>query len=209
MSTLTLELPSAVREAQRGDSVQPDPITVENYLRLPDWDQYELVDGILTEEPAVGAYADSVSLRTGTRFETFADRKGGLVFGSSTPYDCFGPGENARRPACSYVAPGRLPGEVAPEGAMNIPADVAVEVMSPSDVYRHVREKIELYLNHGFGQVWLLVPEQREMYIYQRGQPPRVLIATDTFTGTGVLEGLTFGVGSLFPKRAPVASDIK
>jgi Uma2 family endonuclease len=65
-----------------------------------------------------------------------------------------------------------LPGRVPPaRGAVTIPPDVAVEVVSPSprDQRRDSLEKMEEYARFGIQTYWVVDPQARSLEIFVRG----------------------------------------
>ena len=181
----------------------PKLISIDEFLALPDSIGYELIEGVLTERKLMGALSDHVAARFVVRLGTFVDaRAAGHMFGAETTYHCFGHEATGRRADASFIARGRLRDERIPEGTIDIPADVAVEVISPNDLATEVEEKVKLYLRHGFGEIWVVYPETRSMYVYRKGAPVLALEADDTLTGRGALEGFACRVAEFFPPPA-------
>jgi Uma2 family endonuclease len=65
---------------------------------------------------------------------------------------------------------------------------LAVEVVSPSNRKRHIREKVDLYLTTGGAAVWVVYPKRREICIYTPGAPER-----------------RYGIGEMIELPAPLA----
>lgn len=131
-------------------------------------------------------------------------RRVGYVFDAETTYRCFGHPNTGRRADVSFVAAGRLPGERIPEGYIGIPADVAVEVISPRNTAYEVEEKVALYLNHGFGEVWVVYPNTRNtraMRIHRKSQPILSLEGNARVEGRGPLAGFSFDLQEIFPNQ--------
>jgi Uma2 family endonuclease len=74
-----------------------------------------------------------------------------------------------------------------------------VEILSPDDTAREVREKVDEYLAHGVRLIWVVDPEDRTVAIYRVGTPPARLDASGVLTGGDVLPGFSCQVGTLFP----------
>ena len=55
----------------------------------------------------------------------------------------------------------RIPEDGDPEGMWQIASDLAVEVISPTDIYTKVMNKVFDYLDEGVNQVWLIYPERK------------------------------------------------
>lgn len=182
---------------------KPKPMSIEEFMALPDSVGFELVEGVLAERKAMGALADYVAMQCAIELGIFCRETGrGYVFGSETTYHCFAHAATGRRGDVSLVARGRLPGEQIPLSYIEIPADVVVEVISPNDLAVEVEEKVKLYLRHGFGEVWVVYPETRTIYVHRRGEAVLALEPDQTLEGRGPLVGFACPVERLFPKPA-------
>jgi Uma2 family endonuclease len=128
-----------------------------------------------------------------------ATRGIGFVFGPDTTYRCFGDPNTGRRADVSFIARGRLPGDEIPEGYITIPPNLAVEVISPHDSAYDVEVKVELYLKHGIGEVWVVYPITRAVNIHRPGEPIEHLTADAVLRGRGVLSNFSTPVSAFFP----------
>ena len=79
-----------------------------------------------------------------------------------------------------------------------IPPDIAVEVLSPGDRRKNVREKIKDYVKNDVKLVWLVDPDTRTVTVYQGSLRGSELDEADTLTGGDVLPGFTCLVSDLF-----------
>lgn len=84
-----------------------------------------------------------------------------------------------------------------PPGAVEIPPLLAVEVLSPDDVYGRIQDKVLLYLAAGVGVVWVIDPIARNVTLYRSTDPPKVL--SDMLQDSS-LEGFTLNLHTLFAK---------
>src|SRR5262245_39837291 len=124
--------------------------TPEDLLAMPDGVNYELVDGNLVERP-MGARASWVGgelLASLRRFLTANPL--GWVFPADAGYQCFPDDpQKVRKPDVSFLRFGRLEGEELPITMLQIPPDLAVEVLSPHDLVYNVETKLAEYINAG------------------------------------------------------------
>jgi Uma2 family endonuclease len=179
---------------------RPKLISIDEFMVMPDSVGYELVEGVLTERKLMGALSDYIAMLIAARLVVFCQaRSAGHVFGSETTYRCFDHPNTGRRADVSLIRTGRLLGERIPEGYLTIPADLAIEVISPNDLAYEVEEKVALYLRHGFGEVWVVYPNTRTIHVHAKGQPTLSLDEEQTLTGRGPLEGFSCPVRDLFP----------
>ena len=76
--------------------------------------------------------------------------------------------------------------------------DVAVEIKSPDDTYRGLREKADFYLENNVKMVWLVLPEKQIVEIYEAGQDIQILQPGDTIAGGDILPDFSLPVNDLF-----------
>lgn len=182
-------------------TVAQPTITADELLRMPDGERFELVDGELVERE-MGSTAGWISNRVGSRLERYAEEHGGVAFGEGAWYRCYNDDpERVRKPDASYIRSGRLSGDEIPRGYITIPPDLAVEVISPNDVYYDVEAKVEEYLDASVPLVWLINPDNRSVRVFRAGQPVVQLRANDELTGDDVLPGFRCPVAELFPPQ--------
>jgi len=67
--------------------------------------------------------------------------------------------------------------------------EFVVEVRSPHDKIRALREKMETYLANGVQLGWLIDPMERTVTIYRPAQPPQVLNHPASVEGEGPVAG--------------------
>src|SRR5262249_12505025 len=105
-----------------------------------------------------------------------------------------------------FVALGRLPNEELPDGHMTIAPDLAVEAVSPNDLYYEVDGKIDEYFSAGVRLVWVLNPKARTAHVYHPDGSARRLLVDQDLDGEDVLPAFRCRVAALSPTR-PAATD--
>ena len=181
--------------------------TPDDLLAMPDGDQYELVDGRLVERKEMGARAAYVGSQLMLLIGNHnRERKLGRIFTSDAGYQAF-PNNRVRKPDLSFVRRGRLPGERVPEGNIKVAPDLAVEVISPTDIHYETDRKVEEYLQAGTRLVWVVNPEVRTILVYRLDGSIIGLREKDTLDGEDVLPGFRCSVSDLFESLDDVASD--
>ena len=142
-------------------------LTVDEFLRLPEPLDcfYELVEGeLITVSPEMFLH-NEVRDNLLILLKTFAEahRLGTVVSGQL--FHLFG--NTVRFPDVAFVRSGRtLPPDKLPEGA----PDLAIEVVSPDDSRRYVREKALNWLAEGAIVVVVLDPRTCSATVYREGQ---------------------------------------
>ena len=91
----------------------------------------------------------------------------------------------------------RLPDGKLPGAPTDIVPDLCVEVLSPSNRLRDIREKAEEYLTAGIEEVWIVDPRKRTVEVVRRDQPLRMLCYDDELTSS-VLPGFAVKVSEFF-----------
>ena len=76
--------------------------------------------------------------------------------------------------------------------------EFVIEVRSPDDRIRALREKMEDYIANGVLLGWLIDPMQRTVTIYRPAQPPRVLKNPASVQGEGPVAGFVLKLDRVF-----------
>ena len=166
---------------------------------LPDRRGFELIDGEWVEKN-MGAQAAIVGLNVNARVHEHADtHQLGLVFASDAGYQIFADKpKRMRKPDGSFIRRGRLPEDKPPRGHLRIPPDLAIEVISPSDLAENIEERIADFMQAGTQLMWVLYPNTRSVYVFRQGGRVSRLTTADELSGEDVLPGFTCRVEELF-----------
>ncbi|MFL5341821.1 MAG: Uma2 family endonuclease [Gemmataceae bacterium] len=174
--------------------------TPEELLVMPDGDQFELVNGELVEKP-MGWKSSRVG---GHAFRLLGNFLEANPLGRAAPadasYQCF-PDDpmKVRRPDASVVLFDRLPANLEPEGHCRVAPNLAVEVISPNDLYSEVKEKVDEYLLANVQLVWVIDPPSRSVEVYRADGTVSKIKADGELSGEDVLPGFRCPVAALFP----------
>jgi len=161
---------------------------------------YEIVDGQPEEKEIPGARHSGICARLTIKLGMYltAHQLGGLYVEGS-----FQIGGNERIPDLAFVSAARIPPEGEPDTKWPIPPELAVEVISPNDLYEKVYAETREYLTAGVQQVWLVSPEHHTVTIYHS--------ATDitAFAGDGALVSEDLFPGFRCPLREIFTSPVQ
>ncbi|MCL4858574.1 MAG: Uma2 family endonuclease [Caldilineaceae bacterium] len=102
---------------------------------------------------------------------------------------------NSRMPDVSFSSARR---PLVTEGGVPEMADLAVEIKSPGDTVRQLRDKAAYYLEQGARMVWLVYPSQRIVEVYTPDEDVLILVEGDQLTGGEVLPGFSLPVADVF-----------
>ena len=159
--------------------------------------QSELVRGEIVLMPLPKGRHGIICNRIGRFLGNLVDtRKLGWVTSNDTGVILERDPDTMRGPDVAYWSITRQP--KMPENYFEIPPDIAVEVLSPDDRRKNVREKIKDYVKNGVKLVWLVDPDTRTVTVYQGSLRGSELDEADTLTGGDVLPGFTCKVSEFF-----------
>jgi Uma2 family endonuclease len=132
-------------------------------------------------------------------FTSWAKRDGrGRVFGSNAGFNL--PNGAMRSPDISWVRNERLERLTEEQWEKFLPLcpDFVLELRSPSDSMRALKEKMEEFIANGSELGWLLDPERKQVLIYRPGQPPQLIENPGEISGEPVLRGFTLDVRQIW-----------
>ena len=105
-------------------------------------------------------------------------------------------GERLLKPDVAFVSTARLTGDKTK--GFPIPPDLAIEVVSPSDVQARIATKALAYLTAGTRLVWVLEPVTKTVTVYRSETDIEMLTRNETLTGEDVVPGFSCRVAQLF-----------
>ena len=172
-------------------------LTVEDYMRLPESVEtsdvrYELVEGELVTVSPTAPIHNLVRGKLERLLGAFLEGKGLGVVLAEQAFHLFG--NTVRIPDISFVGSSR-PFDLhrTPEGA----PDLAVEVVSPTNTPREIDRRISDYFAAGCKRVWIVYPEEREVYIHGLAGVTRRR-GHDLLEDSELLPGFLVKISSLF-----------
>jgi Uma2 family endonuclease len=181
-------------------SVEQKLMTAADLLRLPRGRaRHELVRGELRTMPPGGwehgrEGADVlVSLANHAR-----DHALGGVTGGDTGFLLTTNPDTVRAPDVGFVRRERVPARGSHRGYFLGAPDLAVEVISPNDLYTEVDEKVAEWLEHGTRLVFVVNPRRRTVAVHRADGSVRILTVEDVLDGEDVVPGWTLPVRDIF-----------
>jgi len=104
-----------------------------------------------------------------------------------------------RRPDVAFVSKQRWPQKALPTSAWwPVAPDLAIEVISPTDLAGYLADKVRHYFDAGVNLVWAVYPEGREIMVYANAKSATILREGDALEGDPVLPGFQLDVTELF-----------
>ena len=142
-------------------------ITAEELFEMGDIGRCELIDGEIVRMSPSGAEHGNVAMTIGAILREFVKANGlGKVFAAETGFKLAA--RRVRAPDVAFVRAERLAGGV-PKKFFPGPPDLAVEVVSPSDTWPEVEEKVEDWLARGTQSCWVVDPKTRLVMLHRPG----------------------------------------
>ncbi len=170
------------------------PMTDDEFAALcsehPDLFFEMTAEGELIVMPATFSIPGLRSAEILIQLGTWAKRdRRGLVSDSSTGFVL--PNGARRSPDAAWTLKSRVQqlDPVEREGFWHLCPDFIIELRSPSDRPRAVREKMQEWIDNGAALAWLIEPRERAVTIYRPGRDAEKLVGIDSLPGEGPVEG--------------------
>ena len=183
---------------------RPGEATEEDVIEIHDREDRlcELVDGILVEK-AMGAYESMLAAEIARLLGNYVKpRKLGTVLGADGMLRlAVG---LIRIPDVAFLSMAKFPNGRFPKGgAAPLAPDLAVEVLSPSNTVKEMKEKLEDYFEHGARLVWYVDPETHTVDAYTGVNVHQRYTENDKLGGGEVLPGFELDIRELFAELPP------
>jgi len=177
-----------------GTATEDDVI---RWLDGPNKRLFELIDGVLVEK-AVGMREAILAAWLGHRLSEYCDQTGaGIIAGADGPHRLrLG---LVRYPDVSFVSWERIPGDEFPDDpiARLIP-DLAVEVLSESNIPAEIELKLDHYFEAGVRAAWVIDPKKQSALLYGSRARSREIGTDGDLTAPKVLPGFRLPLREVF-----------
>lgn len=164
--------------------------TLDDFMLNPP-DHMEWVDGKLVEKTGMTLKHGAVQARLSAYWRNYMAAKGGEVY---TDVPCRTQ-KRGRRPDVAYLTPGLLE-QVGQVAVLPQSFPLVAEIVSPTDEAEAVFAKAQEYLQAGCEEVWLVLPENR--YVFVMTQQQRLwFVAGEVVNTQSVLQGFSVAIDEL------------
>jgi len=157
-------------------------LTVDEWAELPEDDAGELVDGVVVEEEMADLVHEAVVMWLIGVLRPWLRARKGRLYGSEVKLAI----ARRRGRKADLVAwfPGHPP--LPPRGPVDVPPDVAIEVVSPrpADARRDRLDKSADYAAFGVRWYWIVDPQLRSVEVFELGPDGRYARALGASSGT-------------------------
>lgn len=107
-------------------------------------------------------------------------------------------GDRDKIPDISFVSLERIPLDDEPESKWYFAPDLAVEIISPNDIYSEVEDKIHEYFAAGVRQVWIIYSKYKTVTIYRSPTQATILTENDILTCEELLPNFSLSLKDIF-----------
>lgn len=179
---------------------KPGVVTADELLNMPDDGyRYELVRGELRKMAPSGARHSAIGMTVGLSLGNHVTaNKLGTVFGADGGFLLERDPDTVRAPDVGFVRRERMETVGLVDGYWPGAPDLAVEVISPSDLYTEVAEKVEEWLKAGTNMVVVVDPRRRVATVHRPGREPATLTEGEVLDGDDVVPGWRMAVSDIF-----------
>ncbi len=180
--------------------VKPLLVTADDLLKMPrDGMRRELLNGeLLTMSPASAEHGRIAAVIL-TRLGPYVEANGlGATYTAEAGFLLTTRPDTVRVPDIAFVSKDRLRTAMLRTGFWPGAPDLAIEVISPSDLYSEVLAKANQWLEHGCQQVWLVDPRARQVAIHRTENRVELFSMGRPLTAPDLLPGFEVAVADLF-----------
>jgi Uma2 family endonuclease len=175
------------------------PVTAQELHQLPTGSRYTLIKGELRTVPPAGGEHGSIAMHMGASlYQAVTAQTLGRVYAAETGFLLASNPDTVLAPDVAFVRSERLAQMADITGFIPGAPDLAVEVISPSDTYTEVEEKVTLWLQYGTRMVVVVNPRRRSVAVYRADRPVLFLAEQGELSGNDVVPGWSIHVLSLF-----------
>jgi Uma2 family endonuclease len=136
-------------------------LTVEEFMQLP-YEHVELIDGHMVQEPAPSYGHQNVvaDILTDIRVQLRKNKLGNIL---PAPVDVL-LGTNVFQPDLVFILNDRL--NIVTDGKIQGPPDAVFEVISPSNAFKDLKVKFDIYEHFGIKEYFIVYPDDKMVIKY-------------------------------------------
>lgn len=175
-------------------------LTGDDLLKLPDDERYELIEGeLIPMVPPPGFEHGRIESNAVLQLHLWnREQRLGRILSGEVGFYTRGDNRTVRAADVVFISYQRFPAHLSPEGYLNIPPELVIEVISPGNTAEEMEAKTREWLTFGVRMVWLIYPKTRRIHVYTVPDKPIILDADAILDGGDILPGFTVQVGAFF-----------
>ena len=176
------------------------PVTADDLLQMPENGVvYELVRGELRQMSSGSYRHGKIIINITTPLDQHVrEHQLGDVYAAETGFKLTSDPDTVRAPDVAFIRREQVEAVGEQDGYWPGAPDLAVEVISPHDLYTEVEEKVMDFLAAGTGMVLVVNPRKQTVTVYRALANISILTTDDTIDGEDVVPGWRLPVRSVF-----------
>jgi Uma2 family endonuclease len=171
-------------------------LTAEEFLKLPEHDNAELIDGEVIPTMPPNPIHGMISFRLANILGDWLEGTKAGVFGIDGGFLLKRNPDRVRGPDVWFIRAERMP-DVNAEGFWEMAPDMVAEIISSSDTAEVIKSKLQDYFQAGTQLVWLLYPRFKQVEAHTPAGTMRIFQAEDRLE-SALLPGFSCKVADLF-----------
>ena len=171
-------------------------LTGQDLIAMGEAGPCELIDGRIVPMSPTGGEHTRIEIYLGAELREFARQRGWVLGGEVGIYTRRDP-DTVRGADVAFISRERMPDGL-PVGFLEVAPDLVVEIVSPSDRWEGMRQKVEEYFGIGVEQVWIVEPKNHAVLVYTSPTEMQKFAGEERLVGEGILEGFVLDLGALF-----------
>lgn len=178
---------------------QDQIITGEELSRMPELGPCELVEGRIVPKPPTRYAHGELEIDLGSALRAYAreTRRGRVMGGEVGIYIRRDP-DTVRGADLFFISNERYYARRGPTAYLDVPPELVVEILSPTDRWSDVRDKLGDYFAAGVDVVLVIDPRRKEVFAYRSMTEIRRFGEGDTLTAEEILPGFALSISDLF-----------
>lgn len=174
-------------------------VTQPDYLNR----HFERIEGEIVEMAPSGTWSSMIASNIMIKIGMFVmEHHLGVVTGEAgayemTPHDTLAP--DVAFTSFERIRQTYPDGQFPRTGFAALTPDLCVEVKSPTDSKRQLRQKVEIYLKAGAKLVWLIFPETQTAEVYTPDADVVEVPSDGVLEGGAILPGFSTPLSAIFP----------
>jgi Uma2 family endonuclease len=190
-----------IRQSRLIESTETkEPITGEQLMEMGDIGRAELVNGEIIELMPTGHIHGYIEFLIANLLFNFVRQHnlGRVLGGEAGVYTRRNP-DTVRGMDIAFVSNERM-SQAQEAGFLDVAPELIVEVMSPSDRWIDIQEKLVEYFDIGVQLVWLVDPQLEQIHVYHSLDDVTRLTAENNLTAPHLLPGFSVPLTEIFEK---------
>ena len=173
-------------------------VTGEELYRMTGIGPTELVKGEIVEHMPTGHLHGDVEFTIGFFLKSYLrEHKLGKVFGGETGLYTGRNPDTVRGVDVAYMSHERF-ARVQAQSYLDVAPELIVEIMSPSDAWSEVQEKLAEYFAIDVKVVWVVDPKLQQIHSYRAVDNVQIYKLSDTLTCEDILPGFAMPAAEIF-----------